>query len=160
MQTGTVRIGLALSGGGYRAAAFAAGAVLALLDAGLLKNIQTITSSSGGSLINAAVARGRLASLSEGASEVEEVRSAIRRVVSKIENQSISPYRLRRTAVYSLVLVTATVVAMIRSSDLFFAIASAVVGIFGIVMIVINLLPLSKTGANGNYSVVPGSWAW
>jgi NTE family protein len=50
-KTRVPRIGLALSGGGNRAAAFAVGVVTALLDAGLLPQVRVITSSSGGSLV-------------------------------------------------------------------------------------------------------------
>jgi len=46
-------IGISLSGGGHRAALFAAGAVLAVIDAGLADRVQWIASASGGSLTSA-----------------------------------------------------------------------------------------------------------
>ena len=44
--------GIALSGGGYRAAAFGLGALLYLVDAGINKHVEVISSVSGGSIIN------------------------------------------------------------------------------------------------------------
>ena len=51
------RIAVALSGGGYRAAAFAAGALLYLADSGKAEQIAAISSVSGGSITNAYFAR-------------------------------------------------------------------------------------------------------
>src|SRR5688572_27818294 len=48
-----MEIGLALSGGGFRATLFHLGLVKALLDRGVLKNVQHITSVSGGSILAA-----------------------------------------------------------------------------------------------------------
>jgi predicted acylesterase/phospholipase RssA len=50
------RIGVALSGGGYRAAAWALGVFLYLADAGLSRRVTTSSSVSGGSITNAAMA--------------------------------------------------------------------------------------------------------
>ncbi len=47
------RICVSLSGGGYRAAAFGHGAVLALIDLGLAEQIMAVSSVSGGSITNA-----------------------------------------------------------------------------------------------------------
>ncbi len=49
-----MKIGLALSGGGYRAAAFHLGTLKALNHLGILKNINTLSTISGGSIIGAA----------------------------------------------------------------------------------------------------------
>jgi len=51
-------VGIALSGGGHRAALFAAGALLGIVDAGEHLNTVSISSVSGGSLTNGVVARG------------------------------------------------------------------------------------------------------
>ncbi len=51
------RIAVALSGGGYRAAAFSAGALLYLIDSGVADQIVAISSVSGGSMTNAYFAR-------------------------------------------------------------------------------------------------------
>ncbi|WP_280442151.1 hypothetical protein [Nocardia brasiliensis] len=52
-MTGAQRIGVALSGGGYRAAAFAAGVLLYLLDSGHGARVVAVSSVSGGSITNA-----------------------------------------------------------------------------------------------------------
>src|SRR5689334_16148620 len=49
-------IGLALSGGGHRATAYALGVLLYLVDSGLNTRVRTIASVSGGSILNAFVA--------------------------------------------------------------------------------------------------------
>lgn len=51
-----VTIGVSLSGGGYRATLFAAGAIAALTDAGLWSQVRWVASVSGGSFANAAAA--------------------------------------------------------------------------------------------------------
>ena len=48
----TRELGVALSGGGVRAAAFALGALLYLVDTGLNKRVKVISSVSGASLTN------------------------------------------------------------------------------------------------------------
>lgn len=50
------RIGVSLSGGGHRAALFSAGAIAALIDAGLADEVVWIASASGGSLLNGLLA--------------------------------------------------------------------------------------------------------
>ena len=50
------KIGLALSGGGYRATLFGLGTLIRLNEMGLLKKISRITSVSGGSILNATLA--------------------------------------------------------------------------------------------------------
>jgi predicted acylesterase/phospholipase RssA len=50
------RIGLAFSGGGHRATAFGLGALIYLADAGVHRSVSTVTSVSGGSLLNAFMA--------------------------------------------------------------------------------------------------------
>ena len=52
------RIGIALSGGGHRAASWAAGAVLGLTDAGVAGDVVSVASVSGGSIANGVVATG------------------------------------------------------------------------------------------------------
>lgn len=49
-------IGVAMSGGGHRATAYALGVLLYLVDSGLNRHVQTISSVSGGSILNAFVA--------------------------------------------------------------------------------------------------------
>lgn len=53
METTKPRVGLALSGGGYRAAAFHLGTINKLYGMGLLKNVDVISSISGGSITGA-----------------------------------------------------------------------------------------------------------
>lgn len=53
------RIGVAMSGGGYRAGAWGMGALLYLADAGLQARVSTISSVSGGSITNGSVALAR-----------------------------------------------------------------------------------------------------
>jgi predicted acylesterase/phospholipase RssA len=102
------QIGVALSGGGHRAAAFAVGALTALLDAGLMPQVRVMTSTSGGSLVNAAVACGRLAASAHGASETDDVRASIAQVTTMIEDIGIAPYRLPRR----IVAIAAVVIAL------------------------------------------------
>jgi predicted acylesterase/phospholipase RssA len=52
------KLGLALSGGGHRAACWAAGAVLGLIDADAGKNVVSVASVSGGSIANGVIAVG------------------------------------------------------------------------------------------------------
>lgn len=56
--TATPRIGLAFSGGGFRAAAFGLGALRALHDRDLVKNLDVVSGISGGSLLTAMWAYG------------------------------------------------------------------------------------------------------
>jgi hypothetical protein len=51
-----VRIGVAMSGGGHRATVWGAGTILALSDAGLAPDVTSVSSVSGGSIINGVVA--------------------------------------------------------------------------------------------------------
>lgn len=53
----SARIGLALSGGGYRAAAFHLGVIRKLFELGLAENIKAISCVSGGSLVGAYLAK-------------------------------------------------------------------------------------------------------
>jgi predicted acylesterase/phospholipase RssA len=55
---GRARLGLALSGGGHRAACWAAGAVLGVVDAGVADDVVSIASVSGGSIANGVIASG------------------------------------------------------------------------------------------------------
>ena len=52
------RLGVALSGGGHRAACWSAGAVLGLVDAGAAGGVASVSSVSGGSIANGVIARG------------------------------------------------------------------------------------------------------
>jgi hypothetical protein len=52
------RLGVALSGGGHRAACWGAGAVLGLVDAGATGGVASVSSVSGGSIANGVLARG------------------------------------------------------------------------------------------------------
>jgi NTE family protein len=54
----TPRIGLALSGGGFRATCFGLGCLRALHDQGLLRNVRVISGISGGSVLTAFYAYG------------------------------------------------------------------------------------------------------
>lgn len=56
MENGSEQIGLALSGGGFRATLFHLGVIRYLYDSGLLGRVQTITSVSGGSILAAHLA--------------------------------------------------------------------------------------------------------
>ncbi len=71
MTQQTPRIAVALSGGGYRAAAFSCGALLYLLDNGRCSDLAAVSSVSGGSITNAYFARNVMAkeldSIQEGA---------------------------------------------------------------------------------------------
>lgn len=58
MTAGTPRIGLALSGGGFRATAFGLGCLRALHDRDLLKRVRVVSGISGGSLLTAMWAYG------------------------------------------------------------------------------------------------------
>ena len=59
-------LGLALSGGGVRAALFSLGVVIGLIATGCHRRVRCITSVSGGSILNAALAHGdRLTGLSD-----------------------------------------------------------------------------------------------
>jgi predicted acylesterase/phospholipase RssA len=51
-------LGLALSGGGVRAALFSLGVVIALIETGFHRRLRCLTSVSGGSIVNAALAHG------------------------------------------------------------------------------------------------------
>src|SRR5689334_7417179 len=60
---GPPRIGIAVSGGGYRAAAWGLGTLLYLVDAGLNGRVTTISSVSGGSIPNAVLGAGGYSTL-------------------------------------------------------------------------------------------------
>jgi hypothetical protein len=62
-------LGLALSGGGVRAASFSLGVVIGLIETGCHRRVRYVASVSGGSILNAALAHAR--SL-DGFSSVEE----------------------------------------------------------------------------------------
>lgn len=51
------RIGVAMSGGGHRAALWGLGALLYLVDSGLHRDVTTISSVSGGSITNGVVGK-------------------------------------------------------------------------------------------------------
>lgn len=57
-ETSSKTIGVALSGGGVRAALFSLGVLIALTDTQLNRRVTTISSVSGGSIVNASVAQG------------------------------------------------------------------------------------------------------
>ncbi|MEQ3552830.1 patatin-like phospholipase family protein [Pseudonocardia nematodicida] len=52
------RVGIAFSGGGFRATAFGLGALRALHDVGLLEHVEVVSGISGGSLLTAMWAYG------------------------------------------------------------------------------------------------------
>ena len=60
------RLGVALSGGGHRAAVFSLGALLYMVDARVSPNVTTISSVSGGSLLNGYLALQRTRRLIQG----------------------------------------------------------------------------------------------
>jgi hypothetical protein len=80
---GTDKIGIALSGGGVRAALFSLGVLMYLVKSGLNQRVTTITSVSGGSITNAAIARfGDFSKMSE-----EEFEPVCRRLAHRLAKQ-------------------------------------------------------------------------
>jgi Patatin-like phospholipase len=75
------RVGVAMSGGGHRATAWGAGAVLALADAGLGPDITSIASVSGGSITNGVLAHD-VDVTTASASEVETVLGRLLRQIT------------------------------------------------------------------------------
>lgn len=65
MRVTNLKVGVALSGGGHRASAWAAGALLYLIDAGIIRDVASIASVSGGSITNAWIASRKGAPWSE-----------------------------------------------------------------------------------------------
>ena len=51
-----MRIGVAMSGGGHRATVWGAGTILAVSDAGLARDVTSVSSVSGGSITNGVIA--------------------------------------------------------------------------------------------------------
>jgi predicted acylesterase/phospholipase RssA len=70
-------IGLALSGGGVRAALFSLGVVIGLIEMGCHRRLRCLTSVSGGSIVNAALAHGPSVNSFQSLGEFESVASAM-----------------------------------------------------------------------------------
>src|SRR6516164_6772427 len=100
MHASTNRIGLALSGGGFRASLYHLGLVRFLRDAGLLSQVSHITSVSGGSVLAAHLAlnwsryNGSPSDFEEAASELLSfVRLDVRyRIVRRCDTISLTPF--------------------------------------------------------------------
>ena len=73
-----MRYGVALSGGGHRATVWTLGGLLALVDAGLNPNVVSVSSVSGGSIANGAVAHGGDYQTMTGPSFVKHTQPAMR----------------------------------------------------------------------------------
>ena len=98
-NSGVGRIGLALSGGGLRAAAFHLGCLRALHDRGLLEQVATISGVSGGSLVTALWA---YSSLSFDAFDETLVAILRRGLWKPIIAQWFAPHRLATAAATTL----------------------------------------------------------
>lgn len=70
-------IGLALSGGGVRAALFSLGVVIGLIEMGFHRRLRCLTSVSGGSIVNAALAHGQSLNSYPSLKEFEPLASAL-----------------------------------------------------------------------------------
>ena len=70
-------IGLALSGGGVRAALFSLGVVIGLIEMGFHRRLRCMTSVSGGSIVNAALAHGQSLNSFPSLKEFEPLASAL-----------------------------------------------------------------------------------
>jgi len=108
------RIGVAFSGGGHRAAAFGAGVLTALLDVGLMSQVRVMTSTSGGSLVNAAVACGRISALANGSPESDEVRRQVSGIVRMIQKTGINPYRFRIAFAIFIIAISLSIVVVVK----------------------------------------------
>jgi hypothetical protein len=75
-----VRIGVAMSGGGHRATVWGAGTLLAVSDAGLARDVTSVSSVSGGSITNGVVAH----DLDLTSSTPADVETSLRRLMRQI----------------------------------------------------------------------------
>lgn len=105
-RTDSTRIAVALSGGGYRAAAFCAGALLYLVDSGRAERIVAVSSVSGGSITNAYFARNVLSSSSATAGHPWDRSSFLLAFLAQRDILSI-----RRMLTLSILLAVPTAVA-------------------------------------------------
>jgi hypothetical protein len=80
-----IRLGIALSGGGFRATVYGLGALLYLVDSGLNKQVTSISSVSGGSITNGYVAQ----SCNFQTVTTEEFEKIISDICSKIVNHGL-----------------------------------------------------------------------
>ena len=85
-------LAIALSGGGSRSAAFAIGAMDCLLERNLLSRVKVISSSSGGCLVNAAIAKAMWWALANDGSEEQRVRYELDRLFRRLIIKGFSPY--------------------------------------------------------------------
>lgn len=111
------RIAVAFSGGGHRACVFALGALLYLADAGKTKHVTSVSSVSGGSLANGAVAQ----DLDLTTASAEQVEQAVGRVARRVTGLG-TVFGAALTWLYLVVLVllvvAASVVPCLLSLDL------------------------------------------
>lgn len=84
-------IAISLSGGGTRAAAFAIGVMDVLIEQGMLSRLASIASTSGGGLVNAAVAKGLLLAGTDPDIE-QSVRAELDKLAERLRS-GFSPYR-------------------------------------------------------------------
>ncbi len=80
-----IRLGVALSGGGFRATVYGLGALLYLVDSGLNKQVTSISSVSGGSITNGYVAQ----NCNFQTVTTEDFEKIIRDICTKIVNQGL-----------------------------------------------------------------------
>lgn len=80
-----IKIGLALSGGGHRATVWALGVLLYLVDAGMNRNVGTISSVSGGSIANGVLAH----SVDFAETDPEHFRTAIRPALTHVARDGL-----------------------------------------------------------------------
>jgi predicted acylesterase/phospholipase RssA len=85
-------LGLALSGGGVRAALFSLGVVIGFIEAQCHKRVRCIASVSGGSILNAALAH---CAKPGGYSTVEEFQTLASRLASSLASQGVFAFNLR-----------------------------------------------------------------
>lgn len=108
---------LALSGGGVRSACFAAGALFALVEHGHLHRIRTISSTSGGSLVNAIAARALSASPTPDRSR--NLLNSLAYVPIALSRFELSPYRSHARSVIGAAMVATLLMGV---ASLFFSV--------------------------------------
>ena len=93
--TESAALGLALSGGGVRAALFSLGVVIGLIATGCHRRVRCIASVSGGSILNAALAHGNRLT---GLSDVTEFEVLASRLAASLAEQGVFAFSLRNIA--------------------------------------------------------------
>lgn len=143
----STRIGVALSGGGNRAAAFGAGVVLGLIDLGVLSQVSRISSTSGGSLVNASVAVGMIrAADPDGPDELTEQRAVaerIRLLINAISHDGFSSYRQGRAlaSAFGLSALTGVIAAVCLGVETGTFVATTVLVLTGIFFVLLRGRP-------------------